>query len=155
MRHRLLVTVVVVACLLAPGQALAGALFLIKGSGWGNGLGMSQWGAQGFALHGWDYRRILAHYYPHTTLGVAADRPVRVLLALKQQRVRLGSAAPFVLVDARSHKFHVPARTLRFGMRLRLGAKGLVPPISVGPGAQPLVLDGGGYRGALTLVAGK
>ena len=155
MRHRLAVAVVVVACLWAPGQALAGALFLIKGSGWGNGLGMSQWGAQGFSLHGWDYRRILAHYYPHTTLGVAADRPVRVLLARKQQRVRLGSAAPFVLVDARSHKFHLPAGTLRFGVRLRLAGRALVPPVTVEPGAQPLVLDDVGYRGTLILLRGK
>jgi stage II sporulation protein D len=147
--------VVVVACLWLPGRALAGALYLIEGSGWGNGLGLSQWGTEGYALHAWDYRHILAHYYPHTTLGVAADRPVRVLLALKRQRVRVGSAAPFVLVDARSHEVHVPARTLRFGVPLRLGSTVLVPPIRVEPGAQPLVLDGVGYRGTLTLLRGK
>ena len=27
---------------------------------------MSQWGAYGYALHGWKYGRILAHYYPGT-----------------------------------------------------------------------------------------
>src|SRR5207237_7122260 len=44
---------------------------------------------------------------------------------------------------------------LRFGVRLRLGGTVLVPPIRVEPGAQPLVLDDVGYRGALTLLRGK
>lgn len=40
----------------------------IEGRGWGHGVGMSQWGARGMALNGADYRAILAHYYPGTTL---------------------------------------------------------------------------------------
>jgi stage II sporulation protein D len=151
MRRRVAV-LVVLAFLGAPGQALAGALFLIDGSGWGSGLGMSQWGAEGFAVHGWDYRQILAHYYPHTTLGVAHDQPVRILLAEKEQQVNVGSSAPFLLVDARSHRVHVRARTLRFGPRLRFGGRALVPPLTVEPGAQPLVVDGAGYRGSLTIL---
>jgi stage II sporulation protein D len=153
--RRFAVALLVVACLWAPGPALAGALFLIKGSGWGNGLGMSQWGAEGYALHGWDYKRILAHFYPHTTLSVAADRPVRVLVAVDQQRVRIGSAAPFVLIDARSHKVHVRAGTVQLGARLRFGGRRLVPPINVEPGAQPLVLGDVGYRGSLTVLRRK
>ncbi|PIE90329.1 MAG: hypothetical protein CR997_06985 [Acidobacteria bacterium] len=33
------------------------------GKGWGHGVGMSQVGAFGMALEGWDYKRILKHYY--------------------------------------------------------------------------------------------
>src|SRR5206468_4769948 len=121
MRQRAVLAVVAAVGLGFPGAALAQSLFLIKGSGWGNGVGMSQWGAEGYALHGWDYRRILAHYYPHTTLAAGSDQTVRVLLAVKQRAVRVSSSAPFVLVDASSRKVHVPARTLRFGVRLRLG----------------------------------
>jgi stage II sporulation protein D len=59
----------------AEARAL-GALWLyaiparleIEGRGWGHGVGMSQWGARGMALAGADYRAILAHYYPGTTL---------------------------------------------------------------------------------------
>lgn len=40
----------------------------IKGRGWGHGVGMSQWGAQGMAQAGWNYVRILNHFYPGTTL---------------------------------------------------------------------------------------
>jgi len=39
-----------------------GALIL-KGRGFGHGLGMSQWGAFCLAQRGWDYRRILRFYY--------------------------------------------------------------------------------------------
>ena len=54
----------------------AKAVLVLDGHGWGHGLGMSQWGAYGYAKHGWSYDRILAHYYPGTTLGPAttADR---------------------------------------------------------------------------------
>jgi len=43
---------------------------------------MSQYGALGFALHGFDYEQILAHYYQGTSLGTVDPRQaVRVLLA--------------------------------------------------------------------------
>jgi SpoIID/LytB domain protein len=35
----------------------------INGRGWGHGIGMSQYGAFGFAQHGWGGERILRHYY--------------------------------------------------------------------------------------------
>lgn len=35
----------------------------IEGRGWGHGVGMSQHGAQGLALLGFDFRQILQHYY--------------------------------------------------------------------------------------------
>lgn len=45
----------------------AGAV-TIRGRGWGHGVGMSQWGAKKMAEQGWDYKKILGHYYPQTTL---------------------------------------------------------------------------------------
>ena len=38
-------------------------LLLLTGRGFGHGLGMSQWGAQGMALAGHSYDEILKHYY--------------------------------------------------------------------------------------------
>jgi stage II sporulation protein D len=137
------------ACLLFPGTALGGSVFLVRGGGWGHGVGMSQWGAEGAALHGWDYRRILAHYYPGTTLQGWPARPVRVLLAEQQDRIAVGSAAPFLVVDSAGRKVHVKPRVLRFGAALKLGGKPLVPPLRIAPGAQPLTLNGVGYRGEL------
>jgi stage II sporulation protein D len=131
--------------------AYASSLFLVRGAGWGHGVGMSQWGAEGYALHGWDFRRILAHYYPHTQLTRVADQPIRILLAEGKPKITLGSAAPFVLVDALERRVHVPAGSLVLTPRLRLGRTALVPPVSVLPGAQPLSLGGVGYRGSLTV----
>ena len=37
-------------------------------TGFGHGVGMSQYGANTLAASGWDYRAILAHYYPGTAL---------------------------------------------------------------------------------------
>ena len=39
------------------------------GRGWGHGIGMSQWGAYGYAKHGWTYEQILKHYYTGISLG--------------------------------------------------------------------------------------
>src|SRR5205814_682133 len=83
--------------LILAAPAGAGALFLVKGAGWGNGVGMSQWGAEGYALHGWSYRRIVAHYYPHTTIATAPDEDVRVLIVEQKPHVSIGAAAPFLL----------------------------------------------------------
>lgn len=49
-------------------HAAADAGFLIKGSGNGHGLGMSQWGARGLTDLGYDYRKILLYYYDGVTI---------------------------------------------------------------------------------------
>jgi SpoIID/LytB domain protein len=47
------------------------ATFVFTGKGFGHGVGMSQWGAQGMALAGSSYQEILAHYYVGTALMAA------------------------------------------------------------------------------------
>lgn len=42
--------------------------FLFVGRGNGHGLGLSQWGAKGLADAGYDYRKILQHYYQNVTI---------------------------------------------------------------------------------------
>ncbi|HEV2250454.1 MAG TPA: SpoIID/LytB domain-containing protein [Candidatus Limnocylindria bacterium] len=44
------------------------ATFVFSGRGFGHGVGLSQWGAQGMALDGATYQQILAHYYVGTAL---------------------------------------------------------------------------------------
>ena len=42
----------------------------LVGHGFGHGRGLGQYGSLGYAIdHGWDWRRILDHYYGGTTLG--------------------------------------------------------------------------------------
>jgi stage II sporulation protein D len=67
------------AALLLALPATAGA-YTMKGHAFGHGIGLSQWGAYGYALHGRTYTSILHHYYVHTTLGKTSPRQVRVLL---------------------------------------------------------------------------
>src|SRR6188472_3446418 len=56
--------------------------FTIRGAGFGHGVGMSQYGAMGYAEHGWNATAILGHYYSGTALGTTdPSRRVRVLLA--------------------------------------------------------------------------
>ncbi len=47
-----------------------GEAFLFTVSGYGHGVGMSQYGARAFAAMGMDHRQILAHYYPGTELAL-------------------------------------------------------------------------------------
>jgi stage II sporulation protein D len=57
-------------------------VLVVRGAGYGHGVGMSQYGAAGFALHGRSYRFILAHYYQGTSIGtVNPNLTVRVLLS--------------------------------------------------------------------------
>jgi stage II sporulation protein D len=147
----------VAAALLAlvlPGGARAAPVFVLEGGGWGHGVGMSQWGAEGYARHGYDYRRILAHYYPHTELAAVPTHLVRVLLKEKQRVVRISSAAPFLVVDAHDRKVHLRAGqkvavTPRFAVRGRR----LTAPLRFEPGSQPVSAGGRAYRGDLLVKA--
>ena len=65
---------------MAGASSTAAAKWVIHGRGFGHGVGMSQYGAYGYAKHGRDYKSILKHYYRHTRIG-NADGSVKVLLA--------------------------------------------------------------------------
>jgi len=41
---------------------------ILRGMGWGHGVGMCQMGAIGMALKGYNYREIIGHYYPNTEI---------------------------------------------------------------------------------------
>jgi len=71
------------AALLGAGALMAPAAeaeWTIDGRGFGHGVGMSQYGAYGFALAGRGYRDILDHYYTDTKVGKVGGERVRVLL---------------------------------------------------------------------------
>jgi len=71
---------IAVTLVLAP-IAGAASMLNISGGGDGHGIGMSQYGAYGYALHGKDYRFILGHYYQGTSLGTTNPKQtVRVLI---------------------------------------------------------------------------
>src|SRR4051794_26670462 len=79
---RRLITLTLAATLLVAAPAAAAThRFTIRGAGFGHGVGMSQYGAYGYALHGATYDAILRHYYTGTALGATdTSATVRVLL---------------------------------------------------------------------------
>jgi SpoIID/LytB domain protein len=98
----LLVTAVTVATAVLPtGSATAASSFTFFGSGWGHGLGLSQWGAYGLALDGWAAPRILTHYYSHTRVTTADGAPARLRVGLVQRRQRVRLTAEAGPVDLR------------------------------------------------------
>src|SRR3954449_11355809 len=86
-----LVALVVLA---AVPSAQAASRLVIRGAGFGHGIGMSQYGAYGLSLQGVPYQQILARYYTGTALAqVAAEPEVRVLLQSGPRKVTFSGAA--------------------------------------------------------------
>ena len=133
----------------------------VSGRGWGHGVGMSQWGAYGFARNGHDYARIVAHYYPGTELGQAPVGRVRVLLAEGKKALAVGSQAPFTVRDASGADHELEAGTYRFGPGLRVKVdpaaepRPLAGPLVFTPRGAPLALDGTRYRGTIEVAVEK
>jgi stage II sporulation protein D len=136
-------------CVAAP--AGSGALFLFSGHGWGHGVGMSQYGAYGYAQHGATYGEILSHYYPGTTLGTAPVSTIRVLLADKKRSLKLSSDATFTIRDAAGTRVAAGPGKVTLTPKLVVAGTALEAPLTVtaGKGA-PLVLQRA-YRGRITI----
>ncbi|HYA09806.1 MAG TPA: SpoIID/LytB domain-containing protein [Gaiellaceae bacterium] len=140
------------SCYAAP--AGSGALFVFTGHGWGHGVGMSQYGAYGYAQHGWTYPKILAHYYPGTKLGKTATTTIRVLLADRQKTLKISSTVPFTVTDGSGAAHTLAAGTFGFGTGLRLPVDGgalqpLTAPLTFTPGAGGPLTLGRAYRGQI------
>jgi stage II sporulation protein D len=133
--------------------------FFAAGHGWGHGVGLAQYGAYGYALHGWTYDEIVGHYYPGTTFGEAPVKRVRVLLVSGSKRVVVSSRSAFSVRDAsgKSHKLPAGRQELGPGLKLKLtaarAAKALPGPLVFVPGADPLSLGRRSYRGTLRVSA--
>ena len=76
-----LVATIFIAFAAPVAEAAPKTTFTIRGAGWGHGVGMSQYGAMGYARNGWNAAQILGHYYSGTALGTTdPNKRVRVLL---------------------------------------------------------------------------
>jgi stage II sporulation protein D len=145
-----------ILCLVFAPSANASVTWIVKGHGFGHGVGMSQYGAYGYAKHGKDYRFILAHYYTGTTIGqVTNTRIVRVLLDVSPADVGFSgatSACGVALEANRGYEAH------RIGSTIKLRDSNGKPLANCGrklraAGAGKVTIDGlGTYRGALELV---
>lgn len=153
MRLRLLTLLLFLA---AAAPAQASVSWLVKGHGFGHGVGVSQYGAYGYAKHGKGYRFILAHYYTGTTIGtLQGPRIVRVLLEIASGDVGFRgatSACGKALDPRRGYEAH------RNGSRVKLRGSGGKPLADCGrklraAGNGQIAISGlGAYRGALEVV---
>lgn len=139
-----------------PAVAQAGVSWVVHGRGFGHWVGMSAYGAYGFAKAGKSYRFILGHYYRGTTIGTL-DKPrvVRVLLDIEPGDVEFSgatSACGKALDPARNYEAH------RVGKTVKLRSSGGKPLASCGrklraAGRGKIAIAGHGtYRGALETV---
>lgn len=131
--------------------------FLISGHGWGHGVGMSQYGAQGYAQKSFTYDQILAHYYPGTELGTAPVNRVRVLLA-NTPSVTISSLGDVKMKDGVGTTTTLPAAswTLGTGLKFKLPgsdqAQPLTGPLTFTATIAPLYFKRP-YRGTFTITS--
>ena len=126
---KFLVTATVVASMLGGSMGAARAAvvvqvpagFTITGSGFGHGVGMSQYGAQGMGLDGYNASQILTHYFPGTAVN-----PV----ALPSANIRVGLLRDRTFVAIRGE--NVPGQTSGGAFNITVDANA---PIAVAPGA--------------------
>ncbi len=140
----------------AAAPANASVSWVVHGRGFGHGVGMSAYGAYGYALHGKSYQFILGHYFTGTTIGtLPGPRVVRVLLDIAPGDVGFSaatSACGVALDPARSYQAH------RSGNAVVLRSSGGKPLAKCGrtlraAGQGKIAIAGlGTYRGALETV---
>jgi len=152
MRFRL--TALFLFLLLAP-NAQAGVRWVVLGHGFGHGVGMSQYGAYGYASHGKGYGFILGHYYSGTTIGkLGGPRIVRVLLDVSSGDIGFSgatSACGKALDAGRNYEAH------RTGSSVRLRSSTGRPIANCGhtlraAGNGQVTIGGSPFRGALEVV---
>jgi stage II sporulation protein D len=140
----------------------SGALFLLTGHGWGHGVGMGQWGAEGYALQSYTYPQILAAYYPGTALEPTSATTIRVLLVDPRKNLTLSSKQPIAVEDGNGVQHTLPAGKTAFTASLELAVDGgpaqpLQAPLTFSPAQGSTLTLGGTYRGQIVvdLVNGK
>ena len=145
------------ALLLCPSPAGAASKWVVKGAGYGHGVGMSQYGAYGYAKNGFDYQTILTHYYTGTVIGTVPSQTIRVLLA-QAPSVRFSGANSACGVGLTQSKTYTAKRK---GKRVLLTTKAGRRLANCGgvlnaDGGFTMEVEGkGSYRGGLQIRAAK
>jgi stage II sporulation protein D len=90
---RLALLLALLLALTSPTLATAAPQrFSVRGAGYGHGVGLSQYGAYGYALHGVGYKDILHHYYAQTRIASVGASVVRVLLQANKSTIHFSGA---------------------------------------------------------------
>lgn len=99
----------------APVEASTAATFTFNGGGWGHGIGLSQYGAKGYADAGWTYDRILKHYFQGTRLVSKKAPTVRVNLdkdkkSRSQWQIQAGAEATLTVTQYSNRSVNISLR---------------------------------------------
>ena len=144
------------ALALAVPAAASAKVWIVKGAGFGHGVGMSQYGAYGYAKHGFSYDAILTHYYTGTTIGPTPDQTVRVLLQDGARSVSFHGANSACDTTIKPGKTYV-AKGKGGGVVLRTKKRRVIArcgPAMTATGSPTVVVNGKGtYRGSLEVRA--
>jgi stage II sporulation protein D len=156
-RARIVVlSLVLLAVGASPATAGGAVTWVVKGGGFGHGVGMSAYGAYGYGEHGSGYQQILHHYFRGIRIKPVEGAPlVRVLLTIGSGDVSFsrGTAACGHSLDpSRTYTAHRRGSSVRLltgagklvarcGERLHADSNGVIRIAGVGL-----------YRGALELV---
>jgi stage II sporulation protein D len=141
-------------------SARAQVSWVVTGHGFGHGVGMSAYGAYGYAMHGKGYKFILGHYYPGTSLGqLSGPNVVRVLLGSTSGDVTFTeatSACRTKLEPTRTYEAHRLGNTvvLRSSAGKPLAKCGATLRAAGSAGVINIV-GTGRYRGALETVVNE
>src|SRR3954453_19521123 len=135
--------------LLAPVAADAATRHVVRGRGFGHGVGLSQYGAYGFAQHAWRYGDILHHYYTGTSIRKTSVQRVRVLLQASRSSVRFRGASRLAGVRALDKRRTYTVRPSRGALGLSRGGKlkGRYRMLRVYRGGGSMRLLGGAIHG--------
>ena len=100
--------------------------FTVRGSGFGHGHGMSQWGAYGAARKGLGWQKILAFYYPGTKLTtMPSGTKIKVwLTADNDSNLRVAPAAGLKVSDASGNSYTLPTGKAYTGWRITRSGSG-------------------------------
>jgi stage II sporulation protein D len=139
-----------VAALAAAPSVEAAVRHVVRGAGFGHGIGMSQYGAYGYALEGSTYPGILEHYYTGTTLTQAPSQPVRVLLQPIDPYIRVRGAISVDGRDLSSETTYIVRRSgsgvvVRTAAGRRVGS--FAAPVRFDGGPEPVRLLGPALNG--------
>lgn len=139
-----------------PVTASGAVTWVVKGGGFGHGVGLSAYGAYGYGEHGYGYRQILHHYFQGIRISELRGAPlVRVLLTVSSgdaSFTRSTRACGVELEPDRRYRAHARGPSVRLlsssgkllarcGGRLHADSAGMIRIDKVGV-----------YRGALEAV---
>ncbi len=171
-RHRHVVRVVaacvaiVAGCAVVANASAQSVRFTFTGRGWGHGLGMSQYGAEGMAVHGWNATQIMQHYFQQTQVGtvagVSSATPIRALMSSGRSTVAIATSTAGTATDLHTGTSHalLAGRTYTLRAVKLTGGTWVVRLTGPNPGVGTVMQSTAGVRiapgaGGLVTLSGR